>query len=227
LFHCASLILFLFLSGVCLAQDVLVQEDDVAVFFRSICGEWVGSCEQSTNGESAEDKYFHVIVNESAIGTFDSRFEYFRLDKESGDLLKIGEATMTTTVTADGTAECKTNGKGTVLVNNQPKNQEHQLLEALSSATSGGLQGRGTGKISVFGLPLGLGKNGKVQESNSTWSLNDGVLTINQKISVGFRALFFTKKFDIKAKYVARRGSDMASLMTVLTQASARPAGKT
>ncbi|MHB9037854.1 MAG: hypothetical protein ACYC64_14445 [Armatimonadota bacterium] len=222
----AVLVLSLILSGLCLAQTAPAAKSDVTGFFRGITGEWVGTCVQSTNGEKAEDKYFHVIINEVAPGTFDSRFECFRYDDESGNPLKIGEATIMTKVALDGSAECKINGKGVVLVNDQPKNQEHEVLESLNSAASGGLQGKGIGKISVFGMPLGLGKNGKVEESRSTWTVNDGVLTINQKISVGFRALFITKKFDVEARYVAHRGSDLASLMTDMTQASAKPAGK-
>lgn len=201
--------------------------ENVSDFFRSIIGEWIGVCTQSTNDEQAVDKYFHAEIVETDVGSFESRFEYYRLDKDSGDLTKVGEASMTTTMKPDGTADCKIAGKGTVLVNDQPKNQEHELNELLANTDLGGLQGHGDGKISVFGMPLGLGKNGKVQSSQSAWNLKDDILTINQDIIISFRALLFTKKYDLNIIYAARRGSDVASLLTKPVQVTAKLERKT
>lgn len=192
-------------------------------FFRSIIGEWVGTCEQSTDGKQADNKYFHAVVRQIDDSTFDSQFEYFRLDKKTGSPLRIGNSTVTTTVAADGTARNKITGKGIVLVNNEPKNQTHSLLEVLSCASAGSMQGQGSGTIKVGGMPLGLGKNGKVQSATSAWSISNGILNICQTLKIGFRALVFKKKFDVIARYTARRGSDVVSLMTGKTQISARP----
>lgn len=194
-------------------------------FFRGITGDWIGVCEQKTDGEQAEDKYFRATVSVLSDDTFDTRFEYFRLDEKTGDLLSIGSATIITTLEPDGTAVNEITGQGTVMVNDKPKNQRHELQELLTVNGNGTLEGLGTGRIEVSEMPLGIGKNGKVQSAKSTWEMKDGVLNIQQSIRVGFRALIFTKHFDITANYTAQRGTDVASLITKGSQASLRPTG--
>lgn len=208
-----------------LCPAVAYPAENVGEFFRSIAGEWIGICTQSTNSEQAPDKYFHARIAETNTGSFESSFEYYRLDKDSGKLTKVGEETILTSIKPDGTAECKITGKGSVLVNDQPKNQEHEFDEMLATAGEE-LQGHGSGKISVSGIPLGLGKNGKIQNSRSAWNLKDDILIISQNITISFRALLFTKKYDLEATYTARRGSDVASLLTAPVQVSAKPEGK-
>jgi len=218
----AAIGLTFILSAASFAQ-VSSGAKDVAAFFRSITGEWIGTCEQSTDGEKAENKYFHAVIKQVDPSTFSSKFEYYRFDKAKNAPLKIGDATVITTVAPDGSAKAKITGEGIVLVNEKPKDQSHELQESLVGLSSGGLQGQGTGKVSVKGMPLGLGKNGKVESSKSNWNLDNGVLTIDQNLKVGFRALFIKKSFDMTAHYTARRGTDVASLITGATQVSARP----
>ena len=195
-----------------------------ADFFKSIVGDWIGTCEQSTNGEKAENKYFHVTIKQVNPSTFDSKFEYYRLDTKTNKPLIIGTSAVTTTVAADGTVKNKITGKGTILVENKPKNQQHELIEVLTSAAGSGIKGAGTGKISVSGLPFGVGKNGKVQNGTSTWTLNNGVLSINQNIKATFRALFVNKSFNVAARYTAYRGTDVAGLMSKQARAGSTPA---
>ncbi|MCE5198167.1 MAG: hypothetical protein ABFD54_00185 [Armatimonadota bacterium] len=220
----AALGLVLILSVSALAQPAN-PSGSIANFFHSIVGEWIGTCEQSTNGEKAENKYFHFVVTQVNSNSYNSKFEYFRFDDAKGAPIPIGSDSVITTIKPDGKAETKLDGKGIVLVENKPKNQTHSLVEVLSNVP-GGLQGKGTGKVSVSGMPLGLGKNGKVNSSQTAWALNNGILTINQQINVGFRALFFTKKFNMQAKYTAQRGSDVASIIKAPTKVSAKPGSK-
>lgn len=195
---------------------------DVKGFLSNLVGEWVGTCEQTTDGEETDDKYFHAVVKKLDNGSYEGTFNYYRLDQSTGEPLSIGSTTVVTSVAEDGAATSDITGKGIVLVDEKPKNQEHKLSEKIMCIGDKCLESKGSGTISVSGMPLGLGKNGKVKDSISTWSMKDDVLYISQKLRVGFKALVFTKNFDVEAKYVARRGTDIASLMRQNTQASAR-----
>lgn len=217
-FLLVSLAIFLLLPAVSLAQQSAVSPAvpsgaSAGEFFKSMVGEWIGTCEQSTNGVPADNKYFHVVVKQLAPDTFDSKFEYFLVDKKSGAVNRIGESAITTKVLPDGTVKNQITGSGTVLVENKPKSQNHDLQEVLAVSPTGELTGKGSGKVSVSGMPFGVGKNGKIQAADSIWSIQDGVLSIQQNLRVGFKALIFSKKFSMTAKYTARRGSDVAKLI--------------
>lgn len=207
-------------SGVVRAQSPASP----AEFYKSIVGDWVGVCEQSTNGEKAENKYFHALIKQIDDNNFNTQFEYYRADPQSGKPLIIGTSAVSTNIGADGTVRNRITGKGIIMVDTKPKNQQHDLVEVLTSSGSG-LRGTGSGKISVSGLPLGVGKNGKVEKGASSWALNNGVLSINQSITATFRALFIKKSFDVTAHYTAYRGTDVAALMSKVARAGSTPAG--
>lgn len=189
------------------------QPADVGSFIHKLTGEWVGTYEQFTNGKKADTKYCHAIVKQSGPDSYQTVMEYYRLDKNTGAPVRIGQSVMTTDVSPDGTATNSITGKGTVFID--PKTQkpeEHDLSEALR-ASAAGLEGIGSGKISVSGITLGMGKNGQVSDSHSTWSINNGTLRISQDLKVNFKVLVFNKSFDVKATFTAKRGSDLNELM--------------
>lgn len=212
--------LLLVISTAGLAQPVDGTQSDTRNFFRGIVGEWIGTCEQSTDGQKAENKYFHGVIRQSGPNEFSSRFSYYRMDDKKGVPVAIGESTIITTLLPDGSAQNKITGNGVMLVNKQPKNQQHELIEVVHPS-SGGLQGQGSGKISVNGMPLGVGKNGKIRNAKSAWVLQNDVLTINQTLTAAFRAFIFGKSFGFTANYTAQRGTNVASLMA-RRQASAQ-----
>lgn len=195
------------------AQPSPSPQPDAGAFFRSITGEWVGICEQSTDGEQADNKYFYAAIEQVGPNSFAGQFSYYRYDESTGIPLHVGDANVLTTIEPDGSVTNRISGRGTMLVDNKPKQQQHELLESLTGTDSGGLTGRIRGKISVGGMPFGLGKNGSVYDGTSTWSLNGDVLTIRQSLKAGFRILFFTKSYTVEARSTASRGSDVVSLM--------------
>jgi hypothetical protein len=183
-------------------------------FFSNIVGEWIGTCQQSTDGKQADNKYFHMTKKQVDGSTFAGQLEYYRVDRKTGTPLHIGDSTVTTTVDGNGLAHSKILGKGTVLINEtESKNEQHDFQEVVSAIGGYSLQGQGSGKISVAGMPLGVGKNGKVKDSKSAWSLSNGILSIRQTLNVGFKAFFVSKSFSIAANYTAKRGSDVFGLM--------------
>jgi hypothetical protein len=204
-------------------QSVWAANGGVGEFYRSIVGDWVGTCEQSTDGVKADNKYFHAVVKQLSPSEFVTHFEYFKVDRATGRSAQIGESQVRTVISPNGAAASVITGKGTVLVNNKPKPQEHELTETQTCTAACSLEGTGTGKVKVGNMPLGLGKNGKVRESKTAWSLTNGVLAIDQKLRVAFSALIFSKSFTLEAHYTARRGTDVASVMAHRAQVSAVP----
>ncbi len=208
----AAVGLVLAIAAVSFAQPASPSATAMQSFFRSLTGEWIGTCAQSTDGQQAENKYFHAVIKQVDANTFDTKFDYYRLDQKTGAPIKIGISGMTTTIKPDGTATNNITGSGQVMVDKKPKDQKHNMSETLT-ASGGTISGQGKGKISVSGLPFGVGKNGKVDKSLSSWTMKNGALSISQKLKVGFKALFVKKGFSINADFTAKRGSDVVALM--------------
>jgi len=186
------------------------QAGGIAEFFRAIAGEWIGICKQTTDDDAAEDKYFRAVIKESSPGLFEAHFDYYRADCK-GAITHIGSSNVTTTITSAG-ATGRVVGDGEVLVDSKAKKQEHDLTETMVSTGNGTVTARGGGSLKVSGMPLGLGKLGKVRDDQSTWCLSGDTLTVRQTMSIVFRALFVSKSFKIDASYTAVRGSDVRGL---------------
>ena len=198
-----------------LASSVFAQpapSAGAADFFRSIVGDWVGTYEHSVNGEQAEDTYFKFSVKQADQNTFASHFEYYRLDPATGAPQPAGTAKIQTMVQPDGSVKCITTGEGTILVEAKPKAQTYNLLETLCGSDCG-ITGKIGGKVSVSGLPLGLGKNGRVSSGSSAWTLDGDTLTIKQSLKTAFKVLLFSKSYSLSASSTATRGTDLAGLM--------------
>ncbi len=209
------------------AQPRPATSADITALYKSIVGDWVGVCEQSTDGQQAENKYFQANIKETAPGTFTSIFSYYRSDGATGTPIKIGDTTAVLAIQPDGTVKNEIQGSGTVMVEKKPKQQTHKLTEVLTATGPASMAGQITGKISVSGLPFGLGKNGEVYGGKSIYALKDGVLTINQTLKAGFKILIAKKSFTIQANSTAKRGTDVAELMRaahVATKTEAKPA---
>ena len=187
---------------------------DTAGFFYEMIGEWIGTVDQYTSGVKADTKYFHAVCKQTSLNTYQAVFEYYRIDKQTHAIVKVGVTTMTNKLAPDGTVTNTVTGQGDVFINpTTVKPEQHQLSEVLRMSPSGSLVGNGSGKISISGLTLGAGKNGKVSDYTSTWALSNGVLSITERLKATFHILFFAKQFDIVDNFVARRGSDIMGLM--------------
>lgn len=218
LFSVIALSIFLTASRLSHAQSC-----NTAEFFHKVVGDWIGVCQQTTDGEKADDKYFHVAVRKTGDNAFESHFEYYRLDPKSGAPQRAGESLVSTTIGPDGAACSKIKGSGTVMVFSSLKTQRHEVCETAKSDGANGVHSEGKGTVCVNGMPLGLGKNGKITSTKSTWTLSDGTLSIHQVLKIGFKALLVGKSFDMTADYKAKRGTDVAGLMTGKSAISAQP----
>jgi hypothetical protein len=182
-------------------------------FYQKVMGDWVGTYEHTTDGEQAEAIYFKFSVKQSDPNSFTGKFAYFRLNEATGDPEPAGTATIKSTVEADGSVTNVISGEGTIMIENNLKQQTYNLVEKLCNSDYGGLSGDIGGKVSVSGLPFGVGKNGRVSSGSSAWSLDGDVLTINQSIKAGFKVLLFSKSYSLLASSKATRGTDVAAIM--------------
>jgi len=196
-------------------------------FCSRIVGEWVGVCEQSTDGLQAENKYFSATIRQTGPNTLEGKFSYYKADPGTGAPVHVGDTTGLVTVGDDGTIKNEMSGEGSILVEKKPKQEKHQLTEVLTMSGENAFTGRLSGKISVDGLPFGVGKNGQVSDGSSTWALEGDTLIINQTIKAGFRVLLFKKEFTITACNKAQRGTDVAALINKSRVATTqcRPSG--
>jgi hypothetical protein len=222
---CAVLLLSLAVPKASSAQTAAEPQTTTAQLYKTLAGEWVGTCEQTTDGEPTENKYFQAVIKETSPNVFTSTFTYFKSDGATDKPVQIGSTKVVSTVQPDGTVKNDIQGEGTVLVENKPKNQTHKLSEVLTAEGHSSYSGKIGGKISVDGLPFGLGKNGRVSSGTSTYALNGDVLTINQKVTATFKILIAKKSFNITMNSTAKRGTDVAALMKADRIAKTQPVG--
>jgi hypothetical protein len=215
LFHVAAIVLILVLSpSVAGYSQPSAPPKDIKSFFHEIIGDWIGTVEEYTDGVKADTKYFHAALKQTSSDTYEAVFDYYRLDKKTLAPVQIGATKMTNKITPNGTATNTITGKGEVFIDLKTlKPEEHTLSEVLHMSPSGNLEGEGSGKISVSGIILGAGKNGKVSAYTSTWVLKDGILNITEQLRVTFHILFFAKHSDIVDYFKGTRGSDIEGLM--------------
>jgi len=208
-----AIILIMALASTGFAQQAN-QPANISAIFNSMSGDWIGTVAQSTNGKPADTKYFHLSVQEKDPNTYVTQMEYYRIDKQTGEPVQNGASTLTTQIVSPSEATNTLTGKGDILITPDDRKPEtHNLAETVTLTPSGEMQGTGSGSISVSGMPLGLGKNGKVSGYSSTWSVNNNTLKLSQELQVEFRFLLIKKTFDITANYTATRGTDIMTLV--------------
>ena len=187
---------------------------DVNTFFGNIMGDWIGTFDQFTNKEKAPTKYFHMVAKQTGSDSYEATFKYYRIDQKTRKTEEAGLSNIITKITPDGTATSSITGKGDVLINPETlRPEQHQLTETAQINQDGILYGKGSGSIKLGGMPLGLGRNGKVTDYTSIWSMKNDTLQIDQILKVRFKVLFFSKTFNITTKFTAKRGSDVMALI--------------
>jgi uncharacterized protein affecting Mg2+/Co2+ transport len=210
----AMVLIFAIATSVAGYSQPSVPPRDISSFFHEVIGEWIGTVEQYTDGVKADTKYFHGVVKQTSPDAYEAVFEYYRLDNKTHTPVQVGVTRMTTKITEEKIATNTITGRGDVFLNPKTsKPEEHRMSEVLRMSPSGSLEGKGSGKISVGDTVLGIGKNGEVSDYTSTWELNNGVLSITERLRVTFHVLFFAKHYDIVDDFKAKRGSDIMGLM--------------
>jgi len=216
----------LFIAGLALILNPMVYTagwaqantppGSIREFIHGLVGEWVGSYEESTDGEKADNRYFRAVIRQSGPDSYEAVFNYYKPDPQTGALMKIGCSTVNTKLSPDGTATNTITGDGQVRVESgRLKPERHQLCEVLCLSPAGAVQGRGNGRIQVSGIPMGLGKNGRMVDYCSTWSKSNGLLKMSRQFKARFKVLGISKSYDIKAEFTARPGSNLNEVMKI------------
>jgi hypothetical protein len=181
-------------------------------FFAELEGEWVGTAQQRVEGQEPLARYFHLVVQRQDARTFAMTVHYFRPNPKTGALEAFGSEQGTSTLLPDGTIQRQMQGTGSVLVENQPKPESHTANGRARATAPGAIEGEASGKIRVDGLPLGLGRSGKIEQAREEWTVGGGVLTGHTAFVACFKKLFVRKRFKVETTCRAERGSNVAAL---------------
>jgi hypothetical protein len=181
-------------------------------FFAGLEGEWVGTAQQRVEGEASLTRYFRLVVRRQDAQTFAMTVQYYRPNPKTGALEAAGSEQGTSTLEPDGTIQRHLEGNGSVLVDYQAKPESHSATGRARATAAGVLEGEASGTIRVEGMPLGLGRRGKIERGREEWSVSGGVLTGRMSMVACFRAFLISKRFKVETTCRAERGSDVAAL---------------
>jgi len=181
-------------------------------FFAALEGDWVGTTQQRIEGQASLTRYFHLVARRQDARTFAMTVYYFRPDPKTGVLEPSGTERGTSTLAPDGTIERHSDGSGAVLVDNELKLERHSATGCARATAAGTLAGEASGTIRVEGLPLGMGRRGKIERIREEWTVKGDCLTGSTGFVARFRAFLVTKRFNVETTCSAKRGSDVAAL---------------
>jgi len=181
-------------------------------FLAGLEGEWVGTAQQRIEGQEPLTRYFHLVVRRRDDQTFTMTLRYYRPNPKTGALEVAGVEEGTSTVQPDGSIQRQMQGTGYVLVDNGPKPESHSATGRARATSAGVLEGEASGTIQVDGLPLGVGKRGRIERAREEWSVTDGLLIGRTSFVACFKALMISKRFKVETTCRAERGSNLAAL---------------
>jgi hypothetical protein len=185
-------------------------------FYTRVLGHWVGTTVSRLDTAEPVTGYFHLLITRVDENTFREEYTFYRIHPKTGVLERSGTQSDLSTIASDGVIHRTSRGSGTVLIDFKPKNQSFEASGEAHFTGADRLEAAATGKIAVDGMPLGLGKRGKIQKATATWSLADDKLIGQTHLEMMFRVLFFGKRYRIETQLRAQRG---ASVQIVAGQA--------
>jgi hypothetical protein len=181
-------------------------------FYTRVLGDWVGTTACRVNDAEPALGYFHVLISRVDENTFREEYTFYRLHPKTGALERSGTQSLLCTIENSGTIHEVCRGSGSILIDFEPKNQ---CFEASGEAQFSGpdhLEAELKGKIAVAGMPMNLGKNGKLRKATATWSLQDERLIGQLHVETSFHALLVTKRYRFETQFRAQRGVDVQSV---------------
>ena len=128
----------------------------------------MGTTISRVNGAEPVTGYFHLVVSRVNENTFREEYTFYRVLPQTGALELSNTQFDLSTVSSDGTIHRTCWGSGTVLIDFKPKSQSFQATGEGRLTGVDHLEAEVQGKIAIAGLPLNLGKNGKVRKATVT-----------------------------------------------------------
>ena len=187
-------------------------------FYARVLGDWVGTTVSRLDGAKPVKGYFHLLITRVDENTIREDYTFYRVQSktagssEAGGLETSGTESDLSTMESNGAIRRTAQGSGTVLIDFKPKNQSFEASGAAHFTDPDHLEVGVEGKIAVDGMPLGLGKHGKLQKATATWSLEEGKLIGQTQFQASFHVLFFAKRYRIEVQLRAERGTNFQTI---------------
>jgi hypothetical protein len=178
-------------------------------FYTRALGDWVGSTVTRVNSTEPATGYFHLVVTRVDANTFREEYTFYRLVPKTDVMEPSGTQSYLTTIESSGVIHRTYRGSGTILIDFKPKKQSFDASGEVRFTSPNHLEAAAKGKITVDGMPLGLGKNGKLQKATSTFSLEDDKLIGEMHFEASFRVLLFSKRYRIETQLRGQRGANV------------------
>jgi hypothetical protein len=191
-----------------LAPDATARRTAAQQFYTHVLGHWVGTTVSRLDTAEPVTGYFHLLITRVDENTFREEYTFYRIHPKTGVLERSGTQSDLTTIASDGVIHRTSQGSGTVLIDFKPKNQSFEASGEARFTGADHLEVEAKGKIAVDGLPLNLGKNGKLK-ATATWSLEKDKLISQTHAETSFRVLFFGKRYRIETQLRAQRGANV------------------
>jgi hypothetical protein len=205
-----------FCSG--LAGDATTPPTAAQQFYAQVLGDWVGTTVSRLDGAKPVTGYFHLLITRVDEHTIREEYTFYRLHpktagtRKAGGLETSGTESDLTTTESNGAIHRSVQGSGTILIDFKPKKQSFEASGTAHFTSPDHLEAEAKGKIVVAGMPLGLGKHGKLQKATASWSLEAGKLIGQTQFEASFRVLFFTKRYRIAIQLRGERGTNFQTL---------------
>jgi hypothetical protein len=190
------------------APDATARLMAAQQFYTRVLGHWVGTAVSRLEGAEPVTGYFHLLITRVDENTFREEYTFYRISPTTGVLERSGTQSDLSTIESNGIIRRTSQGSGTVLIDFKPKNQSFQASGEAHFTGPDHLEVEAKGKIAVDGMPLGLGKNGKLK-ATAAWSLEEDKLICQTHVETSFRVLFFGKRYRIETQLRAQRGANV------------------
>jgi hypothetical protein len=190
------------------AGDATARLTAAQEFYTRVLGHWVGTTVSRLDTAEPVTGYFHLLITRVDENTFREEYTFYRIYPTTGVLERSGTQSDLSTIASDGVIHRTSQGSGTVLIDLKPKKQSFEASGEAHFTAPDHLAVEAKGKIAVDGMPLGLGKNGKLK-ATATWSLEEEKLISQSHVETSFRVLFFGKRYRIETELRAQRGADL------------------
>lgn len=204
--------------GAGLAGDATPPPMAAQQFYTRALGDWVGTTVSRLDGAQPVTGYFHLVITRVDEHTIREEYTFYRLrpktagTREAGRLETSGKESDLSTMGSNGAIHRSVQGSGTVLIDFKPKSQSYEASGAAHLTSPDHLEAAVKGKIAVDGLPLGLGKHGKLQKGTATWSLEEGKLIGCTHFEASFHVLFFVRRYRLEIQLRGERGTNVQTI---------------
>jgi hypothetical protein len=172
----------------------------------------VGTAVSRLNDDEPATNYFHLVIARIDENTFREEYTFYRIHPKTGMLERSGTQSVLSTIDSSAAIRQTCRGSGTILIDLKEKNERFEASGQAHFTGPDHLEAEAKGKIAVDGMPLNLGKNGKLRKATAAWSLEEDRLIGQTRVETSFSVFLFAKHFLIETQLRAHRGADLQTV---------------